>query len=51
MRAYGKDHKFRAWLESRRISYVLAVACNQTNSRPGRHITRRAGTRGRLETP
>jgi SRSO17 transposase len=28
--AYGKDHKFRTWLESRRISYVLAVACNQT---------------------
>lgn len=28
--AYGKDHKFRTWLESRRTSYVLAVACNQT---------------------
>ncbi|MBE1463800.1 hypothetical protein H4W33_002812 [Kibdelosporangium phytohabitans] len=28
--AYGKDHKFRTWLESRRLSYVLAVACNQT---------------------
>jgi SRSO17 transposase len=28
--AYGKDHKFRTWLENRRISYVLAVACNQT---------------------
>jgi len=28
--AYGKDHKFRTWLETRRISYVLAVACNQT---------------------
>jgi SRSO17 transposase len=28
--AYGKDHKFRTWLESRRIGYVVAVACNQT---------------------
>jgi SRSO17 transposase len=28
--AYGKDHKFRTWLENRRMSYVLAVACNQT---------------------
>jgi SRSO17 transposase len=28
--AYGKDYKFRTWLENRRISYVVAVACNQT---------------------
>jgi SRSO17 transposase len=28
--AYGKDYKFRTWLEHRRISYVVAVACNQT---------------------
>jgi SRSO17 transposase len=28
--AYGKDHKFRTWLENRRMSYVLAVACSQT---------------------
>jgi SRSO17 transposase len=28
--AYGKDCKFRTWLEHRRISYVVAVACNQT---------------------
>jgi SRSO17 transposase len=27
--AYGRDHKFRAWLEQRRIGYVVAVACNQ----------------------
>lgn len=27
--AYGKDHKFRAWLEQRRIGYAVAVACNQ----------------------
>jgi SRSO17 transposase len=27
--AYGKDHEFRAWLEQRRIGYVVAVACNQ----------------------
>ncbi|MBV9208011.1 MAG: IS701 family transposase [Actinobacteria bacterium] len=27
--AYGKDAKFRAWLEQRRIGYVVAVACNQ----------------------
>ncbi|MEV0705922.1 IS701 family transposase [Saccharopolyspora sp. NPDC050389] len=28
--AYGNDYKFRTWLEGRRISYVVAVACNQT---------------------
>jgi SRSO17 transposase len=28
--AYGKDYKFRTWLENERISYVVAVACNQT---------------------
>jgi SRSO17 transposase len=27
--AYGKDHKFRAWLEARRVGYVVAVASNQ----------------------
>jgi hypothetical protein len=27
--AYGKVQKFRAWLEQRRIGYVVAVACNQ----------------------
>jgi SRSO17 transposase len=27
--AYGQDSKFRAWLEQRRIGYVVAVACNQ----------------------
>ena len=27
--AYGKDGKFRAWLEQRRIGYVVAVPCNQ----------------------
>ena len=27
--AYGKDHQFRAWLEARRIGYVVAVASNQ----------------------
>jgi SRSO17 transposase len=27
--AYGKDVKFRAWLQRRRVGYVLAVACNQ----------------------
>jgi SRSO17 transposase len=27
--AYGKDSKFRAWLETRRIGYVVAVPCNQ----------------------
>jgi SRSO17 transposase len=27
--AYGKDGKFREWLEQRRISYVVAVASNQ----------------------
>jgi SRSO17 transposase len=27
--AYGKDTKFRAWLQRRHIGYVLAVPCNQ----------------------
>jgi SRSO17 transposase len=27
--AYGKDSKFRVWLQQRRVGYVLAVACNQ----------------------
>jgi SRSO17 transposase len=27
--AYGRDGKFRAWLEQRRIGYVVAVAVNQ----------------------
>ncbi len=27
--AYGKDCKFRSWLEGRRLGYVVAVACNQ----------------------
>ena len=27
--AYGRDGKFRAWLEQRRIGYVVAVASNQ----------------------
>jgi SRSO17 transposase len=27
--AYGKDCKFRSWLEDRRIGYVVAVPCNQ----------------------
>ena len=27
--AYGRDQKFRGWLEQRRIGYVVAVACNQ----------------------
>ena len=27
--AYGKDHKFRDFLEQRRIGYVVAVAGNQ----------------------
>ena len=28
--AYGKDHKFRTWLEHRGIGYVVAVPRNQT---------------------
>ena len=35
--AYGKDGKFRAWLEQRRIGYVVAVPCDQA-------IAGRAGT-------
>ena len=27
--AYGKDGKFRSWLEQRRIGYVVAVPCDQ----------------------
>jgi SRSO17 transposase len=38
--AYGKDHKFRAWLEARRIGYVVAVARNQAI--PGSAGTSRA---------
>ena len=38
--AYGKDHQFRAWLETRRIGYVVAVASNQAI--PGSTGTSRA---------
>jgi SRSO17 transposase len=38
--AYGKDRKFRAWLEQRRIGYVVAVASNQAI--PGTAGTSRA---------
>jgi SRSO17 transposase len=38
--AYGKDYKFRSWLEARRIGYVVAVACNQVV--PGSTGTSRA---------
>jgi SRSO17 transposase len=39
--AYGKDYKFRSWLEQRRIGYVVAVPCNQVV--PGSTGTSRAG--------
>jgi SRSO17 transposase len=35
--AYGGDSKFRRWLETRRVSYVVAVACN--HPRHGWHLT------------
>ena len=38
--AYGKDGKFRAWLEQRRIGYVVAVPCDQAI--PGSAGTSRA---------
>jgi SRSO17 transposase len=38
--AYGKDHKFRSWLEGRRIGYAVAVPCNQVV--PGSTGTSRA---------
>ena len=38
--AYGKDGKFRDWLEQRRIGYVVAVASNQAV--PGNAGTSRA---------
>ena len=38
--AYGKDCKFRSWLEARRIGYVVAVPCNQAI--PGSTGTSRA---------
>ena len=38
--AYGQDHKFRSWLEQRRIGYVVAVPCSQTI--PGSTSTSRA---------
>src|SRR5262249_22565940 len=41
--AYGKDHQFRAWLEARRIGYVVAVAASQ--ALPGSTGTSRAAVR------
>jgi SRSO17 transposase len=38
--AYGQDHKFRSWLEQRRIGYVVAVPCSQAV--PGSTGTSRA---------
>ncbi len=38
--AYGHDHKFRSWLEQRRIGYVVAVPCSQAV--PGSAGTSRA---------
>ena len=38
--AYGKDHQFRAWLQARRVGYVVAVASNQAI--PGSAGTSRA---------
>ena len=38
--AYGKDHKFRDWLEARRVGYVVAVPSNQAV--PGSTGTSRA---------
>src|SRR5436305_286337 len=38
--AYGKDHKFRAWLEARRVGYVVAVPSSQAV--PGSAGTSRA---------
>jgi SRSO17 transposase len=38
--AYGKDYKFRSWLETRRVGYVVAVPCNQVV--PGSTGTSRA---------
>jgi SRSO17 transposase len=39
-KAYGQDHKFRAWLEQRRIGYVVAVPRSQAV--PGSAGTSRA---------
>jgi SRSO17 transposase len=39
--AYGQDHKFRSWLEARRIGHVVAVPCNQVV--PATGGTSRAG--------
>jgi SRSO17 transposase len=38
--AYGKDYKFRSWLEERRTGYVVAVPCSQAI--PGSAGTSRA---------
>src|SRR5262252_10678868 len=32
--AYGRDHKFRAFCEQRRVGYVVAVPCSQSTG-PG----------------
>ncbi|WP_414944241.1 hypothetical protein [Amycolatopsis sp. cmx-11-32] len=37
--AYGKDYKFRTWLETRRISFVVAVARPPDHPCHGRHVT------------
>lgn len=44
--AYGKDSKFRLWLQTRRMGYVLAVACNQKIPTDGGSPRRRTGRRG-----
>src|SRR3984957_11425723 len=48
--AYSKDHQFRAWLETRRIGYGVAVASNQAI--PGSTGTSRADVlAARLSVP
>ncbi len=53
--AYGKDYKFRSWLEQRRIGYVVAVRLQPGRPRQYRHLPRRCPGRARpaagMETP
>ena len=45
--AYGKDGKFRGWLEQRRVGYVVAVAEQPGRRRRRRELPRRRADRAR----
>ena len=45
--AYGKDGRFRDWLEQRRVGYVVAVPQSQAVARRRREVPRRRADRAR----